>query len=379
MTDDYFTQLHPAFEAYLSDPTAAHSAEPAAHGLDQYDYSKQSFDFSHYTQAAADILAPHPDQFESELDSLVPFDSDINLLSVPIDTTGDLFSLLRSDTPTYGTLSSFTASTESVSAYDSSYNDTLSVHSESVYSYVPSPTNNYSQSDYGYSQQLDMEFQRMAMPPHDDNSFGTIPPSPSIRSSPSSVPNISHYSPTTSFSSPRGSFSDYEPAQPQQVRIGSSAASDYYPQTRVQLNERPQYPGASARSVPAQDNTSQVPSIPSMSQTTSHRSIRADSMQDDGKRKYQCPSCPRAFVRAFNLKTHMQTHDPNRAKPYTCTFKSCGRSFSRKHDLTRHNVSIHRAEASSGSPVGVGKGDREWCDSCGKSYGKGKDKGCDCE
>ncbi|KAI0815334.1 hypothetical protein BC629DRAFT_1243448, partial [Irpex lacteus] len=52
--------------------------------------------------------------------------------------------------------------------------------------------------------------------------------------------------------------------------------------------------------------------------------------------------CLLAFARAFNLKTHIQTHDPNRLKPYACQHKSCGRAFSRKHDLTRHLISIHR-------------------------------------
>ena len=83
----------------------------------------------------------------------------------------------------------------------------------------------------------------------------------------------------------------------------------------------------------------------------------------DARKKYQCPSCPRglypvllskrstdfslfaAFARAFNLKTHMATHDPNRLKPYVCTHKTCNRSFSRKHDLGRHLVSIHKDEA----------------------------------
>ncbi|KAG8801943.1 hypothetical protein FRC16_010773 [Serendipita sp. 398] len=65
----------------------------------------------------------------------------------------------------------------------------------------------------------------------------------------------------------------------------------------------------------------------------------------DPRKKYQCPSCPRAFARAFNLKTHMATHDPNRLKPHICHHPNCGRSFSRKHDLGRHLVSIHKDES----------------------------------
>ncbi|CAG7846703.1 SubName: Full=Uncharacterized protein {ECO:0000313/EMBL:CCA71510.1} [Serendipita indica DSM 11827] len=65
----------------------------------------------------------------------------------------------------------------------------------------------------------------------------------------------------------------------------------------------------------------------------------------DPRKKYQCPSCPRAFARAFNLKTHMATHDPNRLKPHVCHHTGCGRSFSRKHDLGRHLVSIHKDES----------------------------------
>lgn len=85
-----------------------------------------------------------------------------------------------------------------------------------------------------------------------------------------------------------------------------------------------------------------------------------------------------AFARAYNLKTHIQTHDPNRAKPYVCHHKSCGRSFSRKHDLTRHLVSIHRSDAMPTASIGVGKGPRGWCDNCGKGW-VGKDKGCECD
>jgi len=101
-----------------------------------------------------------------------------------------------------------------------------------------------------------------------------------------------------------------------------------------------------------------IPGIPGQSYVP----VQPQSLTD-ARKKYQCPSCPRgwypllfsnallillsfaAFARAFNLKTHMATHDPNRLKPYVCPHKACNRSFSRKHDLGRHLVSIHKDEA----------------------------------
>lgn len=92
-----------------------------------------------------------------------------------------------------------------------------------------------------------------------------------------------------------------------------------------------------------------------------------------------------AFARAYNLKTHMATHDPNRLKPHVCPHPSCSRSFSRKHDLGRHLISIHRDDSESTShysaspkmAIGVEKGPRGWCDSCGKGY-IGRTTTCDC-
>ncbi|KAJ2987311.1 hypothetical protein NUW54_g9461 [Trametes sanguinea] len=395
MSDPTFAQFYPQSAAF--EPAAYHKVDTAAPptvALDSNENQKQSFDFFNYSQAGLDVVAPHPDQFELELDnSLAAFDAELSLL--PIDTAD--FSFYRSTTPTFGPPSSFTVSSESVSGYDSVYNDSISSRSESYYNFnnnnAQSPTSNYPSSVYSLTQeqltqdQLDMDFQRMAMPTDDPTSFGALPPSPSIRSSPGSVPNISQYSPA--YSSPRGSFSDYEPAQPQQVRLASSAASDYYPQAQVQINK---YTGA--RVVQQHQQMRPPSSMSSHMSGVSHPSLssqrsKMDNLHDDPKRKYQCPTCPRAFARAYNLKTHIQTHDPNRLKPYTCHHKSCGRSFSRKHDLTRHMVSIHRTEsvaslaaaaANSARPIGVDNGSRSWCDRCGRSWvGKGKEKGCECD
>ena len=206
MSDPTFAQFYPQSAAF--EPQAYHkldTAAPPTIALDPSENQKQSFDFFNYSQSGLDVVAPHPDQFELELDnSLAAFDAELSLL--PIDAND--FTLYRGDTPTFGPPSTFTVSSESVSGYDSAYNDNHSSRSESFYNFnAQSPTSNYTSSVYSLTQeQLDMDFQRMGMP-EDPSSFGALPSSPSIRSSPGSVPNISHYSPP--YSSPRGSFSDY--------------------------------------------------------------------------------------------------------------------------------------------------------------------------
>ncbi|KAI0762681.1 hypothetical protein C8Q74DRAFT_1371683 [Fomes fomentarius] len=392
MDDPTFAQFYSQSAAF--EPQAYHKldnqpAAPPTISLDSNENQKQPLDFFNYSQSGLDVVAPHPDQFELELDnSLAAFDAELSLL--PIDTAD--FTFYHSATPAFGPPSSFTVSSESVSGYDSAYNDNQSSRSESFYNFNGnSPTSNYASSVYSSltQEQLDMDFQRMGMPTDDPNSFGALPTS---RSSPGSVPNISQYSPA--YSSPRGSFSDYEPAQPQQVRLGSSAASDYYPQAQVSINKyaasaRVMHQAPQARSTASmspQLSAMSHPSIGSHHPSLSVQRTKMENMHEDPKRKYQCPTCPRAFARAYNLKTHIQTHDPNRLKPYACHHKSCGRSFSRKHDLTRHMVSIHRAESvtslQAGHPpraIGVDSGRRAWCDQCGRSWiDKGKESGCDC-
>ncbi|KAJ1022592.1 hypothetical protein NDA16_003581 [Ustilago loliicola] len=108
-------------------------------------------------------------------------------------------------------------------------------------------------------------------------------------------------------------------------------------------------------------------------------------------KRFPCPKCDKAFARAYNLNTHLSTHDPdpNRSKPFACPYPSCksegGRSFSRKHDLQRHVASIHENEAEPGihgDPEEVVNGDtgglvslglgtpgkKFRCHNCGRSF-----------
>ncbi|CDZ97439.1 FOG: Zn-finger [Phaffia rhodozyma] len=60
------------------------------------------------------------------------------------------------------------------------------------------------------------------------------------------------------------------------------------------------------------------------------------------EKKHVCPECHRGFARAYNLKTHVQTHSPDPPKPHVCNYDSCGnKAFSRSHDLLRHKGSVH--------------------------------------
>lgn len=107
-------------------------------------------------------------------------------------------------------------------------------------------------------------------------------------------------------------------------------------------------------------------------------------------KRFQCTQCERAFARAYNLNTHLATHDPDpsRSKPFPCPYPSCktdgGRSFSRKHDLQRHVASTHEnepepvtstvgengVEQTGGlASLGLGTPGRKFrCEECGRAF-----------
>lgn len=55
--------------------------------------------------------------------------------------------------------------------------------------------------------------------------------------------------------------------------------------------------------------------------------------------KFQCMLCPKRFIRAYNLRSHLRTHTDER--PFVCSI--CGKAFARQHDRRRHE-GLHSGE-----------------------------------
>jgi hypothetical protein len=283
----------------------------------------QGFDFFY---APADVAAPHPDLFEKELDSSLAFAPELQLQMLNVDLRNFDYSFLRTEMGHRGAAGPPSSITSGDSA--SGYRD-----DESAYS--------YSQSGYSYHPSMDLlemdmhsiqiekarsdYLSQMAAGTVDPQSFATLP------------------------ISPVQAFSDYTPSVSSKHSSGGNSP-EYYPAL--------EYKGPTAP--PA---------------AHSHKSTAEVTESHDPRRRFKCSYCPRSFARAYNLKTHLATHDPNRAKPHVCSHTGCGRSFSRKHDLGRHLFSIHRE--GQGTSVGVESGARSWCDSCGRGHVGGKSD-CSC-
>ncbi|TCD70667.1 hypothetical protein EIP91_002389 [Steccherinum ochraceum] len=327
------------------------------------DYSSQSYasqhsysEYSKLDDAFSFETADFTKTFDlngSPLDDLDDFDRDVDLaidplLEVPVNFN-DL-SFVRSDTPTRGVPSTFTVSSASESFQDSHY-------TESLYSFAGgSPASQY--TDHSLTlDAVDEDMHRLGI--HNPNETMYLTSSGSDTSSPGGMSlSMATFSPNPGYP-PRQAYSDYQPSHPGHIR---SSASEYHPHPS-------RYTQQFVQATVTPSNVSAGSQSPSPLQE-----------QADPKKKFLCTNCGRGFARHFNLKTHMQTHDPNRAKPFACSHKGCGRAFSRKHDLMRHLTSIHRS-STAGSPeaIGVGNDVRSRCEDCGKSVaGKDKEAGCDC-
>lgn len=329
----------------------ANQHPPGFNGFPNFDYQNQNIDSFLSFYSPCDLVVPTPGDFEFDIDTgLEGFDEQLQVFA--FDQSN--FTIPRGSN---GPLSTITTSGVSESnASDDLYSDVSSFYG---------PLNTKESVNQDIFADFAMDFQRVnvagsdygvpqsskVLDESDPTSFGQLPPTPPRSPSAGEKYQI------------RSSFSDYGPASRR-----SSMVPNYFNGLDFDLI------GTQGTVSPLHLNA-KLPS-PSLSPDTAVSKMPVDEEKcTDARRKYKCASCPRSFARAYNLKTHMATHDPNRLKPHVCPHRSCGRSFSRKHDLGRHLISIHRDDKK--DSVGVASGTRNWCDDCGKGT-VGREASCDC-
>lgn len=64
-------------------------------------------------------------------------------------------------------------------------------------------------------------------------------------------------------------------------------------------------------------------------------------MTQPSEANFRCAQCGKHFSRVWNYTAHLDTHDPNRARPHVCTARGCGKAFVRRTDLARHTQCVH--------------------------------------
>jgi len=87
---------------------------------------------------------------------------------------------------------------------------------------------------------------------------------------------------------------------------------------------------------------------PSNRRTASSEDCRSLDLDGRAKRSFtkpetascHCDHCGKLFQRSYNLKAHLETHDPNRDHPHECDYSDCDKRFVRRTDLVRHEQSV---------------------------------------
>jgi len=251
-------------------------AQSYGHAFEAYDnefVKQQGLDFFSFN-SPTDILAPHPDLFESDIDSnLAAYPDQLQLLTVD---SNEAYNFFRTEKPQWqGPLSTITVS----ESYDS-----LSSHSESFYNeqispFAPQPVN-CAQLYNNYD--LEMDFQRVRVGSeysvqhlnlteediNDPTSFGALPPTPP-RSPPVPMNNVKVYPARTSIS---------EYGLP---RRSSTTSSDYYSHSSYSP------PSHGHPTVSPLHISTQLPTVASVNPPPT------DDYKGDPRKKYRCSACPR--------------------------------------------------------------------------------------
>lgn len=115
------------------------------------------------------------------------------------------------------------------------------------------------------------------------------------------------------------------------------------------LSQQRPLPANFPPTVPSPSIQTNVPIDPQMSTTPyqhhHHYPSSSGSPYMQSTDRYQCPTCSKAFSRPSSLKIHSYSHTGE--KPFRCKFEGCGKEFSVRSNMKRHEKGCHGVETSS--------------------------------
>lgn len=115
------------------------------------------------------------------------------------------------------------------------------------------------------------------------------------------------------------------------------------------LSQQRPLPANFPPTIPSPSSQASLPIDPQMSVTQfqhhHHYPASGGSPYMQSTDRYQCPTCSKAFSRPSSLKIHSYSHTGE--KPFRCKFEGCGKEFSVRSNMKRHEKGCHGVETSS--------------------------------
>ncbi|KAJ3014033.1 hypothetical protein HKX48_005391 [Thoreauomyces humboldtii] len=86
-----------------------------------------------------------------------------------------------------------------------------------------------------------------------------------------------------------------------------------------------------------QNSPTEIPAFGNSHSTLSDSAASTDP--SPAAKSFSCSVCQKTFTRAFNVREHMQVHEPERVRSFLCEL--CSRCYFRSADLARHLKNRH--------------------------------------
>ena len=169
---------------------------------------------------------------------------------------------------------------------------------------------------------------RHSLPAHGANTspYGSAFSQSPYNHSPGSISNPSYYSPSDPNYAAAGIYAQ------------RPLPSNFPPQ---QSPHHPHHHQHHPMNAPPQLSAQSTPTLPSGNPWEHHHYISASSQATypQSQDRYICSTCNKAFSRPSSLKIHSHSHTGE--KPYKCPHQGCGKAFSVRSNMKRHERGCH--------------------------------------